>query len=301
MVVYSAKEIVDGIVRNNPFWEHYICIEGVVKKDERGFYIELDDKNSLPLAKDNEKTDLLNKGKSKYYGFINYRDQEGFGEQNPNRTINVHFERGILNFEFYIVKDINIDKYSMKSRMMRKMAIYNRLQNIWRMKDGTNKDGNKKVKVAVICSEEGCAYTDIETGLKLNDILKVDDFYELKKLETNFEVNSTNNCNADLEQKQLKKDFLSKIDEANKGDFDIVIISRGGTSKEKGYGILNDEDIKIAIANMNKPTICAIGHAKDYKNNDSFHNVFDFDAVTPSLAGVRLREWLLAFKTIPEK
>ena len=96
MIVYSAKEIIDGVVRNNPFWEHYICIEGVVKKDNSGYYIELDDKNSLPLL--NGHDDLLNKGRSVYYGFINYRDQEGFGEQKPNRTLNVQKNR------YFIVK-----------------------------------------------------------------------------------------------------------------------------------------------------------------------------------------------------
>ena len=93
---------------------------------------------------------------------------------------------------------------------------------------------------------------------------------------------------------------MAGLRKAERGDYDVVIISRGGASKEEGYGILDDDDVKSFVANMTKLTICAIGHVKDSCSDNSFYEVYDFDAKTPSLAGVRLREWLLAFKTIPE-
>ena len=89
--------------------------------------------------------------------------------------------------------------------------------------------------------------------------------------------------------------------EGKLSDDDIVIISSCVCSySTDGYGILEDGEIKAFIANMTKLTICAVGHVNDNKSETTFHSVFDFDAKTPSLAGVRLREWLLAFKTIPE-
>lgn len=72
-----------------------------------------------------------------------------------------------------------------------------------------------------------------------------------------------------------------------------VTISRGGASKRKGAGFLNEDDVNIV--NMTKLTICGVDHSKDDRNKDSFFDVFDFDAITPSLEGNRLREWLLVF------
>jgi len=119
----------------------------------------------------------------------------------------------------------------------------------------------------------------------LNDFLDSHSFYSIDQIETS------------LTNKRL---LMAGLKKAERGDYDVVIISRGGTSKEKGYGILDDDDVKTFVANMTKLTICAIGHVKDSRSDNSFYEVYDFDAKTPSLAGVRLREWLLAFKTIPE-
>ena len=119
----------------------------------------------------------------------------------------------------------------------------------------------------------------------MNDFLDSKSFYSISPIYTS------------LIKKLL---LMKKLREAEKDDFDVIIVSRGGTSKEDGYGIMNDDEVKLFIANMTKLTICAIGHVKDFRSSNSFYNVYDFDAMTPSLAGVRLREWLLAFKTIPE-
>lgn len=59
---------------------------------------------------------------------------------------------------------------------------------------------------------------------------------------------------------------------AEDGDFDIVIISRGGGSdSEEGYGLLEDKNVKTFIANMAKLTICAVGHVNDRRSEESFH------------------------------
>ena len=86
-----------------------------------------------------------------------------------------------------------------------------------------------------------------------------------------------------------------------KGEFFIELDGNNMMPIANGHeGLLEDRNVKTFIANMTKLTICAVGHVNDPRSEESFHYVFDFDARTPSLAGVRLREWLLAYKTIPE-
>ena len=184
---------------------------------------------------------------------------------------------GSLDFIFRIVEEEKLEEYSVKTRVKHKMDVFEHLQRIW--------SKGEKVRVGVICSKDSCAMADVLCGLKLNDFLDSHSFYSIDQIETS------------LTNKRL---LMAGLRKAERGDYDVVIISRGGTSKEKGYGILDDDDVKTFVANMTKLTICAIGHVKDSRSDNSFYEVYDFDAKTPSLAGVRLREWLLAFKTIPE-
>ena len=184
---------------------------------------------------------------------------------------------GSLDFIFRIVEEEKLEEYSVKTRVKHKMDVFEHLQRIW--------SKGEKVNVGVICSKESCALADVLCGLKLNDFLDSHSFYSINQIETSL---------------TKKRSLMAGLRKAERGDYDVVIISRGGASKEEGYGILDDDDVKTFVANMTKLTICAIGHVKDSRSDNSFYEVYDFDAKTPSLAGVRLREWLLAFKTIPE-
>ena len=297
MIVYSSADILDSIIRSNPFWERFICVEGIVQRNRKGdFFLELDSKNIIPLANGHE--GLLTGDRRKYYGFLNYRDQEGYGELKSARTEKIRFDKGSIDFVFYLADEKKLEDYSVKTRIKHRMAIFNYLQQIW--------SRGCRVKVGVICSEKGCAFDDILYSLRLNDILRTGDFYELHPLHANFELSDdlkkhSTKTEKNKAEENLEKNFVSKLKEAEDGDYDIVIISRGGTSSsEESYGLLEEKSIKTFIANMSKLTICAVGHVNDSRRKDSFHQVFDFDARTPSLAGVRLREWLLAYKTIPE-
>ena len=275
MIEKPAKDIVREIVESNPFWEHFICIKGEIKESSQGLYIEMSGHNTIPV--DAGKAVIRPDGVRKYYGFLNFRDQEGFGEHKSARIDNVHFEMGSLDFIFRIVEEEKLEEYSVKTRVKHKMDVFEHLQRIW--------SKGEKVNVGVICSKDSCAMADVLCGLKLNDFLDSHSFYRINQIETS------------LTNKRL---LMAGLRKAERGDYDVVIISRGGTSKEEGYGILDDDDVKTFVANMTKLTICAIGHVKDSRSDNSFYEVYDFDAKTPSLAGVRLREWLLAFKTIPE-
>ena len=184
---------------------------------------------------------------------------------------------GSLDFVFRIVEEEKLEEYSVKTRIKHKMDVFQHLHRIW--------SRGEKVRVGVICSKDSCALADVLCGLELNDFLSCHSFYSVHQIEASL---------------TKKHSLMFGLRKAEQGDYDVVVISRGGTSKEEGYGILDDDDVKSYVANMTKLTICAIGHVGDSRSDNSFYDVYDFDAKTPSLAGVRLREWLLAFKTIPE-
>jgi len=94
MIEKPAKDIVREIVESNPFWEHFICIKGEIKESPQGLYIETSGHNTIPV--DAGKAVIRPDGVRKYYGFLNFRDQEGFGEHKSARIDNVHFEMGSL-------------------------------------------------------------------------------------------------------------------------------------------------------------------------------------------------------------
>jgi len=165
----------------------------------------------------------------------------------------------ILKWEAF--EEEKLEEYSVKTRVKHKMDVFEHLQRIW--------SKGEKVRVGVICSKDSCAMADVLCGLKLNDFLDSHSFYSIDQIETS------------LTNKRL---LMAGLKKAERGDYDVVIISRGGTSKEKGYGILDDDDVKTFVANMTKLTICAIGHVKDSRSDNSFYEVYDFDAKTPSLA-----------------
>lgn len=278
---YKIKEIIDRMVKSNPFWERFITVEGDVKKTSKGYKVVFEDGSSLPIKTNDDI--VLTKGHHKLSGFLNYSGQNGFGSDKPNRTDSICIKKGMVAFEFKVISNDKKDKYSMISRKRHRRDIFAALQRIWTER--------KKAKVVIITSSASVANDDIHAGLYMNDILKIEEFYDIDTEVISFEDKKMN-------EKDLVNKLLDKLNDTD-AKADIVIVSRGGKDSQSDYGILEKEEVKLNIANMTALTICAVGHVKDEKSDNSFHQYFDFDAQTPSLAGVRLREWLLAFKTIP--
>ena len=122
MIEKPAKDIVREIVESNPFWEHFICIKGEIKESSQGLYIEMSGHNTIPV--DAGKAVIRPDGVRKYYGFLNFRDQEGFGEHKSARIDNVHFDMGSLDFIFRIVEEEKLEEYSVKTRVKHKMDVF---------------------------------------------------------------------------------------------------------------------------------------------------------------------------------
>lgn len=72
--------------------------------------------------------------------------------------------------------------------------------------------------------------------------------------------------------------IIDAIKRANKGDYDTIILARGGGSIED-LACFNDEQVAMAIFNSNIPIITGIGHETDTTISDF---VADFRAPTPT-------------------
>lgn len=72
-------------------------------------------------------------------------------------------------------------------------------------------------------------------------------------------------------------------------DWDLVCFVSGGSYKdgEPYYGILHDNTLINVISRLQYPSVCAVGHANEYRN---FDHAFDDSIATPSLLGVKLKE-----------
>jgi len=77
-----------------------------------------------------------------------------------------------------------------------------------------------------------------------------------------------------------KYEIAKAIEWANKGEFDIIIISRGGGSQEDLWAF-NEEIVADAIYNSKIPIVSAVGHEVDFLISDF---VADLRAPTPSAA-----------------
>ena len=116
-------------------------------------------------------------------------------------------------------------------------------------------------KIAVITSREGAAVQDIITTVK-----KRYPIVQIVILPVN------------VQGEQSVPAIIQAIEQANRLDFDTIIVARGGGSIED-LASFNDEQVAMAIFHPNIPVITGIGHETDTTISDL---VADLRAPTPT-------------------
>ncbi len=117
-------------------------------------------------------------------------------------------------------------------------------------------------RVAILTAETGAAYQDI-----------------LKTLHDRFPVDSVL-FPCIVQGSEAPKSILSALEKATKGDFDCILLGRGGGSKSD-LSCYDDEKLSLAIAKSPIPIITCIGHTIDTSIAD---RVSDKSCITPTEA-----------------
>ena len=83
--------------------------------------------------------------------------------------------------------------------------------------------------------------------------------------------------------------LLTLKDYIKERQWDLVCFLSEGSSRDGQpyYGILMNDGIIHLISRLRYPSVCAIGHADEFRN---FDHAFDDSVATPSLLGVKLTE-----------
>lgn len=130
-------------------------------------------------------------------------------------------------------------------------------------------DSKKEIKapirrIAVITSETGAVIHDFITTVHRKR--KFTDIYLYP---------------ASVQGKSAAAEMLSRVYEADGGDYDVIVICRGGGSGDD-LSVFNDETLVRAIAACSTPVISAVGHETDFTLCDFAASL---RAGTPSMAG----------------
>jgi exodeoxyribonuclease VII large subunit len=81
---------------------------------------------------------------------------------------------------------------------------------------------------------------------------------------------------------EAKKSILKAIEKTKEYDLDVIIIGRGGGSKDD-LGAFDDEDVAMAVYNLKTPVISAVGHEIDKSVVDY---IADRTVSTPTAAAI---------------
>jgi exodeoxyribonuclease VII large subunit len=81
---------------------------------------------------------------------------------------------------------------------------------------------------------------------------------------------------------EAKKSILKAIEKTKEYDLDVIIIGRGGGSKDD-LGAFDDEDVAMALYNLKTPVISAVGHEIDKSVVDY---IADRTVSTPTAAAI---------------
>ena len=112
--------------------------------------------------------------------------------------------------------------------------------------------------------------------------------YKLKELDELLKYHNNPLC----ERLVGVNNFINKLDEIDRLRKDLVVIIRGGCDLDIP-SIFDKVEAYAAIATMQTPTVCAIGHTDEHKD---FKNYCDHYEETPSFLGITLGDWVEKYK-----
>ncbi|MFA6874404.1 MAG: exodeoxyribonuclease VII large subunit [Bacilli bacterium] len=240
---------------SNPLF-HSLTVYGEIFQIHPGkyTYIELGDQ-----GKKETNSPIVKCAFATYYG-----DGYGLGDLKPGDVISVtgsltYYEHG-CSLTLWGESTTLLSSQTGKNLLLRKKTL-EKLEKLGYLEESRKKPIPRFCrKVAVLTAETGAAYQDI-----------------LKTLHDRFPVSSVL-FPVTVQGENAAKSILAALEEAKKGDFDVILLGRGGGSKTD-LSCFDDEKVALSIATSPVPVITAIGHTVDTSIAD---RVSDRMAITPT-------------------
>lgn len=178
----------------------------------------------------------------------------------------VHGDVGVYEaYGRYQIYGISMKKVEEEGNLQKKL---NMLKNKLSKEGLFNLENKKKLpqfprKIGIVAANKGAAIEDI-----------------LKIISKRFPVVKLYVCYAIMQGKNAVKSVIKSLKLCEKKEVDIIILARGGGSKED-LEVFDDEEMVRFISEIKTPIVSAIGHENDWSVVDL---VSDFRASTPSSA-----------------
>lgn len=276
-MIYKLKDL-DELLKyhNNPLCERLVGVKGEAKEVEGEYCIVSDDnlkmRFTFKVTKNN--VDKLN-GVGIFFGYVNEKCCDTWKNLSSRR-----YENGLCDVVFNpFFPDGKMENF-LKHQLLGTRRIEPHLEK-W-------KNANGKIKVAVIAPENGRVKKDLRLGINFKRANKnLIEHFDMEEFSIQFYQT------ADFEQtKGLLYNFINKLDEIDRLRKDLVVIIRGGCDLDIP-SIFDKVEAYAAIATMQTPTVCAIGHTDEHKD---FKNYCDHYEETPSFLGITLGDWVEKYK-----
>lgn len=178
----------------------------------------------------------------------------------------VHGDVGVYEaYGRYQIYGISMRKVEEEGDLQKKL---NMLKNKLSKEGLFNLENKKKLpqfpkKIGVVAANKGAAIEDV-----------------LKIISKRFPIVKLYVCYAIMQGKNAVKSVVRSLKLCEKKEVDIIILARGGGSKED-LEVFDDEEMVRFISGIKIPVVSAIGHENDWSIVDL---VSDFRASTPSSA-----------------
>lgn len=174
--------------------------------------------------------------------------------------LDYYIPNGNLNFIISSVKSKNEegDLYKLEKHIYEKF-----MKKGYFLPEKKLKVGNYIKNILLLTSKNGDAIKDFYHCIEHNNMLINDTFKSVA-----------------VQGVDCPKDICSILQKSDLSNYDLIVITRGGGSREDLFGFCQPELIEV-IHKINTPVLSAIGHRNDTTLID---HVADYVAATPSLA-----------------